>query len=279
MTILKAACVQLCASRSVDGNIAEAEALIREAAAGGATYVLTPEQTALMELDREVLFASITRQDDDAGLARFRALAEELGIWLHIGSLAVLVEPERAANRSFLIAPDGTIAARYDKIHMFDVDLPGGERYRESKTYRAGTDAVVAPMGDIKVGMSICYDLRFPHLYRALAKAGASLLTVPAAFTKQTGEAHWHILLRARAIENGCFVMAAAQGGHHENGRDTFGHSLIIDPWGVVLAEAGTDPCVIHADLDLDAIAATRGRVPSLSNDRPFEIGDTIASE
>ena len=279
MASLHAACVQLCASRSVERNIADAEALIRAAAAAGARYVLTPEQTALMELSREVLFSSIHEEDADPGLARFRALARELGIWLHIGSLAIRVAEDKAANRSFLIAPDGAIAARYDKIHMFDVDLAGGESYRESKTYRAGSQAVVGDMDDLKVGMTICYDLRFPYLYRALAKAGAALLTVPAAFTKQTGEAHWHVLLRARAIETGCFVLAAAQGGHHENGRDTYGHSLIIDPWGVVLAEAETAPGFIHAELDLGKVAAARNRVPSLTHDRDFTVATSIARE
>ncbi|MEZ5840074.1 MAG: carbon-nitrogen hydrolase family protein [Hyphomicrobiales bacterium] len=264
----RAACVQLRTGRSVPDNIEAAAKFVREAAAEGADYVLTPEQTALMELEREALFAGITEEAADPTLARMRPLAKELGIYIHIGSVAVKVGPEKAANRAFLIAPDGSIAARYDKIHMFDVDLPGGENYRESRTYQAGDKAVVADLPWGRLGFSICYDLRFAYLYRTLAKAGAHFLTSPAAFTRQTGEAHWHVLQRARAIETGCFVFTAAQGGHHENGRDTFGHSMIIDPWGRIIAEAGTDPTVIIADIDPALVAEARGRVPALTHDR-----------
>ena len=271
-TIFRAACVQLRCGRSVNANIDAAEALIREAAAKGANYVLTPEQTALMELDRKVLFDNIVAEADDPALARFRPLAKELGLHLHIGSLAVRLSEHKAANRSFLISPDGTIIARYDKIHMFDVDLPGGENYRESATYRPGEQAVVADLPWGRIGMSICYDLRFAYLYRMLAQGGARFLTTPAAFTKQTGEAHWHVLQRARAIETGCFVFAAAQGGHHENGRDTFGHSMIVDPWGRILAEAGIDPCVITADINVEEVSVARHRVPALTHDREIEL-------
>ncbi len=267
----RAACVQLRCGRSVADNIEAADAYIREAAAGGADYVLTPEQTALMELESEVLFAAITAEDNDPALARFRALAKELGIWLHIGSIAVKVAEDKAANRAFVIAPDGSVRARYDKIHMFDVNLPDGEVYRESKTYRPGSRAVICDLPWGGLGITICYDLRFPYLYRTLAQAGAAFLTAPAAFTKQTGEAHWHVLQRARAIETGCFVFSAAQGGHHENGRDTFGHSLIIDPWGGILAEAGTEPGVIFADIDTGLIEEARTRIPALTHDR--EVG------
>ncbi len=180
-------------------------------------------------------------------LASFRELARKLGIYLHIGSLALKISPERAVNRSFLIDPHGEIVARYDKIHMFDVDLAGGESYRKSRNFRPGESRVVADLPWGRLGLTICYDLRFPALYRALAEAGASFMAIPAAFTKQTGEAHWHILVRARAIENGAFVFAAAQGGRHENGRDTFGHSLVVDPWGRILAEGGTEPGVVMA--------------------------------
>src|SRR5208283_6033527 len=201
-----------------------------------------PEMTNIMEVKRDSLFAAITVEEQDASLAAFLELARRHAIWVHVGSLAVKVSPERAANRSFLIDPRGDIAARYDKIHMFDVDLANGESYRESRSYQAGELAVVADLPWGRLGVTICYDLRFPALYRALAEAGASFLAIPAAFTKQTGEAHWHVLMRARAIENSCYVFAAAQGGRHENGRDTFGHSLVVDPWGNIVAEAGIEP-------------------------------------
>jgi predicted amidohydrolase len=249
-----------------------AEALIREAAAKGADYIQTPEQTALMELRTAELFEKIESEQESRALKRFRALADELGVWLHIGSIGVRVAEDKAANRAFVIAPDGTIAARYDKIHMFDVDLPSGETYRESQNYRPGTRAVAVDLPWGRLGLSVCYDLRFAQLYRALAQAGSIFLSVPAAFTKITGEAHWHVLVRARAIETGCFMLAAAQGGHHENGRDTFGHSMIVSPWGEVLAEAGTEPAVILADIDPGLVGQARGRIAALTHDRPFEV-------
>ncbi|MBG50807.1 MAG: carbon-nitrogen hydrolase family protein [Alphaproteobacteria bacterium] len=267
----KAALVQLRTGKSVDANIEAASRLIRQAAAQGASFVATPETTSLMELGAERLFANIVREEDDRALLAFRHLAAELGLYLLIGSLAVLAGEGKAANRSFLIGPDGRILARYDKIHMFDVDLGNGEAYRESKNYQAGEVAVLADLPFGRLGLSICYDLRFPHLYRALAHGGADFLTVPSAFTQQTGAAHWHVLLRARAIETGCFVLAPAQGGTHENGRETFGHSMIIAPWGEVLAEAGTDPCVILADIDVARVREARSRVPSLSHDRDIK--------
>jgi deaminated glutathione amidase len=268
----RAALVQMRTGRDVIGNINAAAKLVREAKLLGADYVQTPEQTSLMELDRESLFAHIVEEERDPALAAFQELARELAIHLHIGSLAVKISPEKAANRTFLIDPNGEIAARYDKIHMFDVNLANGESYRESNTYRPGESAVVVPLPFCKVGLTICYDVRFPALYRALAEAGANVLTVPAAFTKQTGEAHWHLLLRTRAVETGCFVLAAAQGGHHENGRDTFGHSLIVDPWGRVIAEAGIEPGVTIADIDLSLVDEARGRVPALDHGRRFEV-------
>jgi predicted amidohydrolase len=233
--------------------------------------------TNLMELNRERLFSAIVAEEDDAALATFREVARALGIYLHVGSLAIKVSPERAANRSFLIDRKGDIVARYDKIHMFDVDLGGGESYRESGNFRPGDLAVLADLPWGRLGLSICYDLRFPALYRALAEAGASFLTVPAAFTRQTGEAHWHVLLRARAIENGCFVFAAAQGGRHEYGRETFGHSLIVDPWGRILGEGGTEPGVVMAEINLADAAAARARIPSLQHGRRFEILEPMA--
>jgi predicted amidohydrolase len=264
--------VQMCAGRTVDRNIAAATELIRAAARGGAQYVQTPEMTNILELDRERLLAAIKPEADDPGVTQFRFLARELGIWLHVGSLALVGERGRPVNRSLLISPEGRIGARYDKIHMFDVDLPGGESYRESANYEPGREAVVAALPWGQLGMTICYDLRFPHLHRALAKAGARFLAVPAAFTKPTGLAHWHTLLRARAIENQCYVFAAGQGGCHENGRETFGHSLVISPWGEVLAEADVQPAVTFADVELQRLEDVRRQVPSLRHDRPFDV-------
>src|SRR6201981_1232050 len=213
--------------------------LIRQAAAQGAEYVLTPEVSNMMQLNRKALFENLASEQDDLSLKAYRALAAELKIHLHIGSLALRASPERAVNRSFLIGPYGLVIASYDKIHMFDIELPGGETYRESANYQPGETAVLADLPWGRLGLTICYDVRFPALYRALAEAGASFLTVPSAFTRKTGEAHWHTLLRARAIENGCFVFAAAQAGTHESKRQSYGHSLIVDPWGTILAEGG----------------------------------------
>lgn len=269
----RAGLVQMCSGRDVARNVRDATALIREAAAGGAAYVQTPEVTTLMELDRERLFALTQPEPGNPSLAAFAALAAELKIWLHIGSMGILLpDLGRIANRSFLIAPTGAIAARYDKIHMFDVQLPNGETYKESANYEPGRHAVVAALPWGGLGFTICYDLRFPYLHRALAKAGARFIAAPAAFTRTTGEAHWHTLLRARAIESQCFVLAAAQGGRHEHGRDTYGHSLAIGPWGETLAEGGVHPSVIFADVELGALIEARSRVPSLEHDRPFDI-------
>ena len=226
---------------------------------------------------RAAVFATIAEEDADATLAALRELARKLGIFIHIGSLAIKVAPEKAANRGFLITPKGDIAARYDKIHMFDVDLGNGESYRESNSYRPGDIAITADLPWGRLGLTICYDLRFPALYRALAEAGATMLAIPSAFTQQTGEAHWHVLMRARAIENTCFVMAAAQGGKHENGRATFGHSLIVDPWGRILAEGGTEPGFIMAEIDHAVVAEARARMPSLQHGRRFEIVEPMA--
>jgi len=269
---LRVGLAQMCTGRDVAQNLADASALIREAARQGAQYVQTPEITTLMEMDRGRLFAAVERQEGNAAIAHFRALARELGLWLHVGSMAILVGEGRIANRSFLISPGGEIEARCDKIHMFDVELPGGESYRESKNYQAGDAAVLAELPWGWLGLTVCYDLRFPHLYRALAKAGAHILAIPSAFTRQTGEAHWHVLLRARAIENGCFVLAAAQAGKHASGRETYGHSLIVSPWGDVVAEARTEPGVVVADIKLADVAAARQRIPSLRHDRPFQV-------
>lgn len=274
----RAGLVQMCSGRNVAHNVAEASRLVREAAAAGAQYVQTPEVTTLMELDRERLFAETKPEELSEALMSFRGLARELGIWLHIGSMAVLLENGKIANRSLVISPEGDIAARYDKIHMFDVDLPGGESYKESRNYEPGKHAVLVDLPWGPLGLTICYDLRFPYLHRVLAKAGAKLIAVPAAFTKQTGQAHWHTLIRARAIETQCFVLAATQGGRHEHGRETFGHSLIVSPWGEILAEGGIEPAVIVADIDMNALQDARRRIPSLEHDRAFDVLHAIAS-
>lgn len=273
MTKIRAACVQMRSGVEVAPNIAAAAALIREAAGKGATFIATPEMTNLLDIRPGMARPKIVEQDD-IPLHAFQALAAELRVTLLIGSLAVTLEgEERFANRSFLIGPDGGVIARYDKIHMFDVEVGDGQSYRESRAYRPGEAAMLAAAPFGKVGMTICYDLRFPHLYRRLAQAGAEILTIPAAFTRVTGEAHWHVLVRARAIETGSFVIAPAQGGKHEDGRETFGHSLIVAPWGDVLAEAGgAEPGIILADLDLDEVAKARGRIPSLGNDRDVPV-------
>jgi predicted amidohydrolase len=271
MTAFRAACVQLRSSDDVAENIRTTSALIREAKARGADFIATPENTTLMAPDGSAKLERSYPEEADPALPAFRALAAELGAWLLIGSLAIKVSDAKTANRSFLIDPKGAIAARYDKIHLFDVDLPSGEKYRESNTVAGGGRAVTTDLPWGKIGLSVCYDLRFPQLYRALAQAGALLLTVPAAFTETTGKAHWHVLLRARAIENGAFVIAPAQGGTHAGGRKTYGHSLIVAPWGEVLAEAGTDPGVIVTDIDLALAAEARARIPNLKHDRPFE--------
>jgi deaminated glutathione amidase len=268
----RVALVQLRSGRVIAPNMEIAEVLIRRAAKDGAVYVQTPENTSIMELDTERLLSAIETEENSAPLAQLRVLAKELGIWLHVGSLGTKLGNGKVANRSYLIAPQGTIAARYDKLHMFDVDLAGGESYRESRTFDPGSKAVLADLPWGRLGLTICYDLRFPSLYRALALAGADLIAVPAAFTKQTGEAHWRVLLRARAIETGTFVLAAAQAGLHENGRSTYGHSIIISPWGEVLAEAGGDPQILLADIDAGIAAATRAKVPSLFHGREFEV-------
>jgi deaminated glutathione amidase len=273
----KAAMIQMRSGLAPAANIDAAARMIGEAKSAGADYVQTPEMTNILAAKREQLFSVIVDEDADTSLTTLRELARKLGIYIHIGSLAIKVSPDKAANRSFLISPKGDIAARYDKIHMFDVDLAGGESYRESRSYRPGEQAVLSDLPWGRLGLTICYDLRFPALYRALAEAGATMLTIPSAFTQQTGEAHWHLLVRARAVENGCFVFAAAQAGKHESGRETFGHSLIVDPWGRVLAEGGSEPGVVMAEIDLAEVAKARARIPSLQHGRRFEIVEPLA--
>lgn len=271
--MMRVAAIQMRSGLTPEENIPVMESLVREAALQGATYIQTPEMTGAMQRDKLVFAENLRLQKDDQIVATASKLAKGLGVTLHIGSTAILREDGKIANRAFVFGPDGAIEATYDKIHMFDVDLPNGESWRESATYTAGTEAVMVSMGEAKLGLAICYDLRFAELFSTYAIHGAHILTVPAAFTQQTGEAHWHVLLRARAIETGSFVIAAAQGGTHADGRQTYGHSLIIDPWGKILAErADSEPGVIVADLDLEQVAATRARIPNLKNRQPFNL-------
>ena len=283
MTEVRVACIQPNTGTDVEANLAANRPRIEDAARDGAAYVQTPEVTNFIFRRRRDTMAAARLEEDDPSLAAYRDLAAKLGIWLNLGSLALKTAGEdRLVNRSYLIGPDGGIANRYEKIHMFDVDLPSGESFKESKAYRPGDKVNVVDLPFGRLGMTICYDMRFPHLYRDLAKAGADILTMPSAFTAETGKAHWHVLLRARAIENGCFVIAAAQTGEHDGGRQTYGHSLIVDPWGRVLADAGETPGWIAADLDMAAVAKARQAVPSLSNDREYtlgEAGDAQAAE
>jgi predicted amidohydrolase len=270
----RAACVQLCSSTNVAENIEATERLVREAARAGADYVQTPEMTNIVQRDRAALGGRILPEHADPAVARFAALAAELGIVLHIGSLALKAADGRIANRA-LVFGRGGVLARYDKIHLFDVDLPNGESWRESAVYHPGDRAVVVDLPWLRLGVSICYDIRFPQLFRAQAHAGAAALTAPAAFTRQTGEAHWHVLQRARAIENGAFVISAAQAGRHADGRETYGHSIIVAPWGEVLAEAGGEgPEVILAGIDPARSEEARQRIPALKNERPFALPD-----
>lgn len=271
---MKIALVQMCSGPDVATNLAATERWIRQAADGGAEVVLTPEVTNCISLSRRHQAEVLHPEAEDPTLARLRVLAAELGVWVGIGSLALLGDGARFVNRSFLIDPSGAVVARYDKIHMFDVTLSEVESYHESAAYAPGARAVVVD-GFARVGMTICYDLRFPHLYRALAQAGAEVLLVPSAFSPVTGAAHWEPLLRARAIECGAWVLAAAQVGTHdqrgERTRASYGHSLVISPWGEVLADGGTAEGVIHVDLDMAEVSRARGRVPSQDHDRTFE--------
>ena len=276
-TSFKVGLIQMRSGLHPAANLAAALELIDQAKQAGADYVLTPEMTNIMALKRDQLFANIVAEENDPTLATLREVARELAIYVHIGSLAIKASAEKAANRSFLIDRKGDVAARYDKIHMFDVDLAGNESYRESNNYRPGELAVLADLPWGRLGMTVCYDLRFPALYRALAEAGASFLAIPSAFTRNTGQAHWHVLQRARAIENGCFVFAAAQGGKHENGRETFGHSLVVDPWGRVIAEGGAEPSVVMAEVKPSEVALARGRIPSVHHGRRFELVEPLA--
>lgn len=273
MTIFKAAAIQMRSGTSVERNAETFERMVREAAANGAMYVQTPEMTGALMRNKDELKAALRDGETDLIASAARRLARELGVTVHVGSTAISAPGGKVANRAFMIGPDGTEVATYDKIHMFDVDLDNGESWRESATYEPGKCTVVADLPFAKIGMSVCYDLRFPQLFRAQALAGAEVLTTPAAFTRQTGEAHWHVLLRARAIENGAWVVSAAQGGTHEDGRETFGHSIVIDPWGRVVAEAnGAEPGIVYAEIDTAASAEARKKIPNLKNARDFTV-------
>ncbi len=274
-----AACVQNSAGNDVAANIAETTTMIRAAHGAGAALVCLPENVTCIEPDDRRKVTTAFREEDHPALPAYRALAAELGIWLLVGSLTCRATAGKVANRSFLIAAGGDIVARYDKLHLFDVSLRDGEAYRESDTVQPGDRAVLAPTPWGLLGMTVCYDLRFPRLYRTLAQAGASLLSIPSAFTRTTGRAHWHVLLRARAIETGCFVLAPAQTGIHEGGRKTYGHSLIVDPWGEVLADAGAEPGIITAEIDPARVLTCRRMVPSLTHDREFARPDMPALE
>ncbi len=275
--MLKVACVQLTSTTDIVRNIEISSGLIREAHGAGAQLISLPEVVNLVQRSRRKSAEVVQTEEEETSLKTYRELAAELGIWLHAGSLVVkLSDDKRNVNRSFLIDNEGGIAATYDKIHMFDVDLENGVSFRESKAFRSGNRAVLAETPWCGIGLSVCYDVRFPYLYRALAHAGARILMVPAAFTRQTGRAHWHILLQARAIETGCFVVAAAQCGNHEDGRETYGHSLIVAPWGEILVDGGDEPGVVMSELDLSLVDKARGMIPSLRHDCEFALPEPL---
>ncbi|HEY8594619.1 MAG TPA: carbon-nitrogen hydrolase family protein [Devosiaceae bacterium] len=273
MTRIRVAVAQMCSGTRPESNLATIAALAGEAAAGGASYVLTPEMSVAFAADREGLAQVSEPFSQNSAIAECSSLARRNGLYLHLGSLAVRSGDGRHANRSVLFAPDGEIAATYDKIHLFDADPPGDRPYRESETYRGGDRAVVTTAPGFGLGLTICYDVRFSGLFSTLADAGADVIALPAAFTVPTGSAHWETLVRARAIETGCFIVAAAQAGRHENGRSTYGHSMVVDPWGEILAIAdGESEGLIFADIDLEAVGHARRRVPALANRRPFSL-------
>ncbi|MFI4965598.1 MAG: carbon-nitrogen hydrolase family protein [Caulobacterales bacterium] len=268
---MKVALIQTRTPATHEAALAHVLPMVLEAASAGAAFIATPEGANVLQKDREVLLPMLKTLKGDPVVAGLRGAAQDLGVWILIGSALVRREDGKAANRSVLVSPKGAIMATYDKLHMFDVDLPTGERSRESATYEPGARAVAARAGDLKLGMTVCYDLRFPALYRALALAGAEVMTIPSAFTRPTGAAHWEVLMRARAIETGSFVLAPAQGGRHEDGRGTYGHSLVVGPWGEVIAHLDHDePGVLIADLDLAAPARARAAIPNLVNARAF---------
>ena len=275
MSRLKIGLVQLCSGTDISENVSVMEGLVRDAAGRGAHYIQTPEMTGLVDRNPKSFFGSVKFLDDDLVVKSASLLSSELGVWLHIGSTPIRLSDDRAANRSFLFSPTGETVATYDKIHMFDVDLDNGESWRESSVYSPGGEGVLASIDNKKFGLSICYDLRFPHLYRGYSLLGADVLTCPSCFTRQTGEAHWHTLLRSRAIENGAFVIASAQSGVHADGRETFGHSLIVNPWGEIISEIESEGVgVAVCDIDIDEVGLARSKIPSLRNSREFGVRD-----
>lgn len=279
MAIFKAACVQLNSGNDMTANLRAAGDRVRAAAERGAQLIMLPEYAALLDGSGRVMRENSYSEEQHPALPAFQALARETQAWLLVGSITVKIDSESMANRSYLLSSDGTVVACYDKIHMFDVTLPSGKAIRESSAYRSGVRAVVAETPWGTLGMTVCYDLRFPHLYRALAKAGAIFLAVPSSFQRETGVAHWHTLLRARAIENLSYVFAPAMCGDHPGNRSTYGHSLIVDPWGKILAELGTEPGVAIADIDADEVMRVRGMLPSLEHDRSFKAPQAGAGE
>lgn len=272
---MKVAALQLCASDDPVANLAHTLSMVQQASEAGAQFIATPEVTNCVSSSRRRQNKVLALQENDQTLAAMCTAAARFGVWISVGSLALkLPDDDRFTNRSFMIDPSGQIVAQYDKIHMFDVTLSETEQYRESDGYRAGDHAVIADTAFGRIGMTICYDIRFPHLYRGLAKSGASILLIPAAFAQPTGRAHWEVLLRARAIETGCYVIAAAQTGEHQTSqrrpRKTYGHSMIVSPWGEIMADAGEDQGIIYADLDLSLVESTRARVPSILSNQSF---------
>ena len=268
----KAACIQTTATPDLRHDVGVLDRMIREAAREGARFVATPEYCAGLDTKDGKMFPAAYREEEHPALPAMQGLARDLEIWLLIGSIGVKAPDGRIFNRSFMLSPEGAIAARYDKVHLFDIDLGEGRSYRESATIAPGERGVVAPCAEGMIGLSICYDIRFADLYRAYAKAGAGMLAAPAAFTKVTGEAHWHVLQRARAIENGAYVISPGQCGTLSGGAQCYGHSLIVDPWGRVLADGGEAPGMVLAEIDLSLVAETRRRIPSLTHDRPFTL-------
>lgn len=270
---MRVACVQMRSGIEIGPNLEAAEALIRQASSEGATFISTPEMTHILQRSAKDLFSKITPEFDDEGVTRFSELAAELGIDLLIGSLAIRASADKAFNRSYLFGPNGKIKARYDKIHLFDVTVSKAETWMESRVYAAGFRAVITRVGEANVGLSICYDLRFPDLYRQYAQAGAEVLTVPAAFTRPTGEAHWETLLRARAIETGSYVMAPAQGGTHDDGRATWGRSMVVDPWGGIVKKLEhDDPGILCVDIDIAKVAEARRKIPAWQTDPEYNL-------
>lgn len=268
----KAACIQSTATPDLAADIGVLSAMIREAAGMGASFIATPEYCAGLDTREGKMFPVAFAEAEHPALPAFQSLAKELGIFLLIGSIGIKSPDDRIFNRSFMLDPHGQIASRYDKIHLFDINLGEGRSYHESATIAAGEKGVIAPCTEGLIGLSICYDIRFPHLYRAYAKAGAEMLAAPAAFTKVTGEAHWHVLQRARAIENGAYVISPGQFGTLAGGAECYGHSLIVDPWGRVLADGGDKPGIVIAEIDLEQVRVTRQRIPSLTHDRAYSI-------